>query len=394
MLLRTAQGITALALVVALLTPSSALGQANVFPYSYSFDTGAQSPLTGDGNWSVASSSETPTWNQSTPDGSGNGLATLKAFKGIGRYSSLTLRLNTAGIYFVPPSRWTLKLRRYGSGTPPGDENALVTFSWADQGGPSLPLGDAVSFVEIPEDHFREILLSLPPEFWARGPVSLTITVTSHHNAYIHGGLELDDWMVVSGSSGGGDLPVELRSFSASQARNGVCLQWSTASETSNFGFDVERRAMGASMWAKIGFVPGSGTTSSEHTYTYLDAAVAFGRYAYRLKQIDLDGSFSYSFVTEADAGTVPSDLLVMQNFPNPFNPSTVIRFMVSESGPARLRVFNTLGMEIATLFEGRAETGVYYERMFDAPQLPSGVYFSILESGGARRVQKMILTK
>jgi len=93
-------------------------------------------------------------------------------------------------------------------------------------------------------------------------------------------------------------------------------------------------------------------------------------------------------------AASVPISFDLRQNYPNPFNPSTKVQFTVRDKGRAALKVFNTMGQEIATLFEGEAEPGRIYQREFNAAALPSGVYLSKLESGGAKMVRKMLLVK
>jgi hypothetical protein len=81
-------------------------------------------------------------------------------------------------------------------------------------------------------------------------------------------------------------------------------------------------------------------------------------------------------------------------NYPNPFNPSTTLQFSVMMDGPAALRVYNTIGQEVATLFDGYALSGRFYTATFDASQLPSGFYYARLETAGQQMVRKMLLVK
>jgi hypothetical protein len=195
-------------------------------------------------------------------------------------------------------------------------------------------------------------------------------------------------------------LPIQLASFIASQDGNGVTLRWITASETNNFGFEIERKNINLKseisnlQWTKVGFVQGAGTTTSPKEYAFTDNPQSAGRYAYRLKQIDRDGTFKYYGSAEVEIVTAPVKLTLSENYPNPFNPSTTIRFSVPEDGQAVLKVFNVAGQEVGRLFDGIATAGKYYEVMFNASRLSSGVYFYAIQYGNQRLMKKMMLIK
>jgi hypothetical protein len=190
-------------------------------------------------------------------------------------------------------------------------------------------------------------------------------------------------------------LPIQLLAFTATATRLDVNLRWSTATEVNNFGFDVERRAVdGVENWQKVGFVPGSGTTTDPREYTFVDGGLLAGRYAYRIKQVDLDGTFSYFTATEVEVGAAPRELALEPNYPNPFNPATQISFSVPEDGKAVLKIYNMLGQEVAVLFDEIAEAGKLYQKTFDASSLPTGVYVSRLEYGGRAAMRKMLFVK
>lgn len=188
-------------------------------------------------------------------------------------------------------------------------------------------------------------------------------------------------------------LPVQLTSFTATVSGLSAELQWSTASEVNNYGFDIERRAVGSATWCKVGFVAGAGASTAARQYRYADQAPA-GRYAYRLKQINVDGSFQYYGNAEVELGLTPKELSLNPNYPNPFNPSTTIEFTVPENGRVTLKVYDIVGREVATLFEGNAEAGRLYQAKFNASHLSSGTYISVLQNGSQRLVRKMLLTK
>ena len=148
-------------------------------------------------------------------------------------------------------------------------------------------------------------------------------------------------------------VPVELISFIANTNGNGVTLHWSTATEINNSGFEIERYVITNEMrnlnWGKIGFVNGNGTTTETQSYSYMDENLASGKYLYRLKQIDFDGTFEYSNEIEAEV-SVPEKFELSQNHPNPFNPSTSIKYPITASNPVSLKIYDVLGNEVATL--------------------------------------------
>lgn len=185
-------------------------------------------------------------------------------------------------------------------------------------------------------------------------------------------------------------IPVELISFKASVFDGAVELNWMTATETNNSGFEIQRSSGGD--FESIDFVDGNGTTAEPNSYSYIDRDVPVGTFTYRLKQIDFDGSFEYSQIVEV---TIPAPVAfaLEQNYPNPFNPSTRIKFAIPEESDVRMSVYNTLGQEVAEIFSTRLREG-FHEVDFDAGSLTSGIYFYRLESDKFVDVKKMIIIK
>ena len=194
---------------------------------------------------------------------------------------------------------------------------------------------------------------------------------------------------------GEGKLPVELSSFTALARDRSVRLNWMTATENMNYGFEIERRMIGtiSNQWCKIDFVQGAGTSSSPIQYSFTDQHVSSGRYAYRLKQIDNDGSFKYSSSVEVEMNTIPKVFSLAQNYPNPFNPSSTIGFSIPIKSFVQLKVFDLVGREVLTIM-GQEMPADRYSVTFDASKLPSGVYFYRLTAGGFTQVKKMLLLK
>lgn len=186
-------------------------------------------------------------------------------------------------------------------------------------------------------------------------------------------------------------VPVELTSFSAVVNGTDTELKWVTATETNNQGFDIERMNAGG-IFENIGFVPGFGTTTEPKNYSFVDTKLDAGNYSYRLKQVDFDGSFSYSSNVEVEVIT-PSTFTLEQNYPNPFNPSTKIKFSIPVETEVHLNVYNALGQEVAEIISSRLKEG-YHEVDFDATNLTSGIYFYRLEAEKFVDVKKMIIIK
>ncbi len=219
---------------------------------------------------------------------------------------------------------------------------------------------------------------------------------TTAHTVTVSGINSFSLWTLAASSA---PLPVELASFAATSQRLSAELTWSTATEVNNSGFEVERSAINneqstINSWTEVGFVKGSGTSNSPKTYSFTDNNVPPGNYSYRLKQIDNNGAFKYSAAVEIKVGAAPKIFGLSQNYPNPFNPSTNIQFTVPTDGRVVLKVYNTLGQEVATLFDGVATAGQYNQATFNASHLASGIYFSRLEFGGQMQMKKMLLLK
>lgn len=195
-----------------------------------------------------------------------------------------------------------------------------------------------------------------------------------------------------------GVVPVELTAFSAEQNKGEVRLYWTTATETNNRGFEIERKTSGKNEWQTISFVQGMGTKASSTDYTFEDKSIqGITNVSYRLKQIDFDGTYSYSNIVELEL--TPANFSLMQNYPNPFNPSTKIEFSIPAASEVMLKVYDVLGRNIATLVNQMLEPG-YYEQNWNAESLSSGLYIYVLEaspvdgSGGFRDLKKMVLIK
>jgi hypothetical protein len=186
-------------------------------------------------------------------------------------------------------------------------------------------------------------------------------------------------------------VPVELTSFSGICKDNEIILEWFTSSELNNQGFFIERKTE-SSNWIQIGFVQGNNTTTEVKSYHFIDNSLSSGKYYYRLKQVDFDGTFEYSNVIEININIL-SEFTLNQNYPNPFNPFTKISFSVPHNSEVKLMVFNSLGEKVTELVNEFKPAG-NYEIDFNATELPSGVYLYRLEAAGFSAIKKMSLIK
>ena len=283
------------------------------------------------------------------------------------------------------------RIRSFGGGATGGldDRFDLMLYSRAisESGGITYVTGSCTPYGND-GNHYNDSINAMP-----NNAVSQAVA-NALHNASDH--LPVYSSFVFESA-----LPVEITSVSASAAGLTARLRWSTATETQNFGFEIERRPISNLQssfdnlqWTRVGFVEGGGTTTSVRQYHYEDTVPAPGRYAYRIKQIDVDGSFRYVGTVEIETGVVPRRLNLRQNYPNPFNPTTTIEFALPQSGRASLKIYDSAGKEIALLFDGFADAGRNYSVPFDASGLPSGIYVCRLSAGGAQALRKMTYLK
>ncbi len=201
-------------------------------------------------------------------------------------------------------------------------------------------------------------------------------------------------------------VPVELTDFTAKVIDKKVILIWETATEVNNYGFDIERSLLPAThvrtnyesedaSWETIGFVSGHGNSNSPNNYSFTDDNPPGGQVSYRLKQIDFDGIYEYSDVIAVKV-EMPTEMVLNQNFPNPFNPSTTIEYYLPSTYKlhvVQLKVYDLLGRVVATLVDEQQQPGKY-KVLFDASGLPSGTYIYRLTAGGLNQSKKLILLK
>jgi hypothetical protein len=178
-----------------------------------------------------------------------------------------------------------------------------------------------------------------------------------------------------------------------------------------NYGFYVEKKHPGDSVWSEIqnSFVPGHGTTNEPQHYSVADSNAEIGTWLYRLKQVDLGGPIAYFDPIEINVLTdvkevTPIQFTLQQNFPNPFNPTTSISYALPRSSTVSLKVYDALGQEIVTLVNQTQSAGyhevVWSGRNSDGANVSSGIYFYRIEANGPAgsenfiQLKKMVLLK
>ena len=207
-------------------------------------------------------------------------------------------------------------------------------------------------------------------------------------------------------TGGSNPLPVELSSFTISNKSRSVQLNWVTGTEKNCSKFDIERALVKTNgepiMWVTSGTVSASGTSTSIRSYSFMDKNLQAGKYQFRLKMIDYDGSFEYSNTVETEIA-LPKNFDLSQNYPNPFNPSTKINYNLPYDSKIVLEVYDIKGAKVGQLVNEEQSAG-YYSVNFNSSLLnkniPSGVYFYKITSvdkitgNNFSLIKKMILLK
>jgi hypothetical protein len=195
-----------------------------------------------------------------------------------------------------------------------------------------------------------------------------------------------------------------LTGFTAAIKQNSVVLNWKTATELNNYGFEVERTLYNdpsaAAKWETLGFIKGSVNSISTKEYSFTDTTISGkGKFSYRLKQIDTEGKINYSKTTEISVNFIPQIYSLENNFPNPFNPGTVIKYSLPYESNVKLTVYNSLGKNVRELISEVQQPGLH-DYKFNASGLSSGVYLYTIEASSVdgkenyHSTKKMILMK
>ncbi len=199
-------------------------------------------------------------------------------------------------------------------------------------------------------------------------------------------------------------LPVELSSFQASEAENGVELKWSTESEITNLGFILERSKENdqwqtIASYRTVDALQGQGTVSHTSRYTFTDETIVYGStYNYRLSDVNSNGESTVLQSLSITLESIPETTALDAPYPNPFNPETRIRYHLAETSPVEVSVFNVLGSKVATLVDGEQPAGSYnvlWNGRDDAgSQAASGMYLIVFKSYAGVKTHKVVLMR
>lgn len=186
-----------------------------------------------------------------------------------------------------------------------------------------------------------------------------------------------------------GTLPIELIDFTATANKNQIDLNWVTATELNNMGFEIQRKTENQ-RFEKIGWVSGQGNSETEKNYDFQDDNLTKGiLYYYRLKQVDYDGSISYSPIRSAKIDPLPGSV---QLSPNPVNQILNIKTFGFTDKAATLNVFDLSGKQIFT----QALELNNQENTFEihTSNWPAGVYFVRVTSRNQTETIKILKTE
>jgi|WetSurSiteA1Bulk_404760.scaffolds.fasta_scaffold21030_1 hypothetical protein len=264
-------------------------------------------------------------------------------------------------------------INMWGVYVQPSDGNIILVNSYSTSPGSWRSINGGISWtpISIPSQGYQVVSVDSITQFAAQGNGFYKLAAP---------------WFV----------PVELTSFNAEIVGQNVLLNWTTATEINNQGFEIEH-SIDNENFNKVGFVPGFGTTSELKSYSFRISNVDAGVQYYRLKQIDFDGTSTIYNSVEI-FGPVPSNFVLNQNHPNPFNPTTTISFSLPVEANVTIKLFNMLGQEVTQITSSDFQAG-NHNLEFNAKELSSGAYIYTLEAKGVnglsfKSTRKMLLLR
>lgn len=269
--------------------------------------------------------------------------------------------------------RWDID----NEGTVFGSADVAFSLEDADVVGIEDPSSVTLLVADDPDGTFEEV----------------TTDYDSQREVLIAKGLSGFSTFRMASNSSNNQLPVEMAGFTATATESGALLEWRTASETNNAGFEVQHQGPGASGFSSAGFVEGAGTSTTSQRYQYRLSDLAPGTHRFRLQQRDTDGTTS---LTDPVTLSIEAEraLTFETTGPNPVRQQTQLAFTVKQNGPARVNLYNLLGQQVRTLFDQTATVGDRYTVEVDASGLPTGKYFAQLAGPSGTRTQQIVVVR
>lgn len=189
-------------------------------------------------------------------------------------------------------------------------------------------------------------------------------------------------------------IPVELIRFSASQVHGSVLLAWSTVAETNSYGFEVQRKTENSD-WSALGFNPGHGSTSEQHSYGFTDDLEDLPAYCcelrYRLKQIDLDGQYEYSPEVELLLNQ-PLPRFALEGYPSPCDDALTVRLTLGEAGVTNIRLHDIAGRMVKIIAQDAILPAGSHSMRVRTAEVPSGLYLIVVENREGQRSEKVLI--
>ena len=221
---------------------------------------------------------------------------------------------------------------------------------------------------------------------WYDGSPTYTVT---DNNAIDRTGWELEIHALLNDFS----LPVGLSSFTATPGNGKVILKWTTESEIDNQAFLLEH-SEDNQKFTQIAEIEGQGNSSYSYNYEFVDQDVIAGKtYWYRLADRDYSGNITYHHIISIVVEYLPKRFALHQNFPNPFNTTTNIEFIITNTCHVTIEIYNIVGDKVITLVSTTLQPG-QYTRRWAASEFSSGFYFYQLKAGDYSDIKKLLLIK
>ncbi|HPG40766.1 MAG TPA: T9SS type A sorting domain-containing protein [bacterium] len=227
--------------------------------------------------------------------------------------------------------------------------------------------------------------------------------VTIEENPVYEGGFNIWCDQFVVDNINDPSLPVELSSFSALCINNTVLVEWITESENNNLGFIIERSE--GDIWRQIVSyqtdfaLKGQGISSGKTRYRYIDKNVKAGKkYTYRLSDVNDQGVSTVKALVSVTMESLPQVTELIQAYPNPFNPQTVITYRLAENLNVNISVYDIAGRLVKTLFDANQLAGTHHVHWYGRDdrdiKCASGNYFIVMQTEKSRYIQKLLLVK